>query len=280
MDERVQNNQANMSSASPTGSRFGMGKPSDSHSELIDLSEISVLIAHSDPVISAGLGVLLRRSGEFKVLSSPWKPSACRRAEEYADSADVVLADYDSAMRLTVGAAEPKGRVVILTHSDSQAKICHALAQGVRGYLLLGCGLQELVRGIRSVHAGGVAVTPRVASRIAESMNQQTLTAREQNILRQLTLGMSNKRIANQLGLAVGTVKTHIKAIFAKLGARSRGEAVAIARRRGIIPDEIEWQDACCARDSPRIENVAQGDERATRAGSAHHVRPADATAF
>jgi DNA-binding NarL/FixJ family response regulator len=137
-------------------------------------------------------------------------------------------------------ASESYGRVVILTDSDSQAKICRAFALGARGYLLLGCSLEDLVTGIRSVHAGGVAVTPQVARRIAESLNQQTMTTREQSVLRQIALGQSNKRIAHQFGLAEGTVKSHVKSILRKLSAGSRGEAVANARRRGILPEEIE----------------------------------------
>jgi DNA-binding NarL/FixJ family response regulator len=226
-----------------TDSSFGVSKRRNPESEPTRLSKISVFIAHSDPLISAGLAVLLRKSRKFKVLCFAWERSTLRLAEPPTGSADVVIADYDTGIRLATGAPEWNGRVVILTHSDSQAKICHALAQGVRGYLLLGCSPQDLVAGIRSVHEGGVAVAPRVASRIAECLNQEALTAREQTVLPRMTLGWSNKRIARELGLAVGTVKTHIKGILAKLGAVNRGEAVAIARRRGILPDEIEWQE-------------------------------------
>jgi DNA-binding NarL/FixJ family response regulator len=165
-----------------------------------------------------------------------------------------VIADYDSGIRLTDGAPASNAHVVILTHSDSQAKICHALAQGVRGYLLLGCSLQDLAAGIRSVHQGGVAVTPRVASRIAESMNQETLTARQQIVLRLMTLGWSNKRIARELRLAVGTVKTHVKSILAKLGAGNRSEAAAIARQRGILPDDVD--EARAPRDGAAAQAI------------------------
>jgi DNA-binding NarL/FixJ family response regulator len=230
----------------------------NSASEPTDSSEIAVLVAHSDPVISAGLVVLLRKSRKFKVFRSHARRSTSHQAGDLAHSADVVIADYESGIRLTAHAGESGGRVVILTHSDSQARICHALAQGVRGYLLLGCTLRDLMAGIRSVHEGGLAVTPRVASRLAESLSQEMLTAREQSVLRQMTLGWSNKRIAGELGVALGTVKSHAKAIFAKLAARNRGEAVAIARRRGILADEIEWQEPCCARGLPRL---APGNE-------------------
>jgi DNA-binding CsgD family transcriptional regulator len=75
-----------------------------------------------------------------------------------------------------------------------------------------------------------VAVGPLVVSRM-----QQALTRRQEDILRHMMLGLSNKGIARKLTLAVGTVKTHVKAILGKLDAASRTEAVAIAQRRGIL---------------------------------------------
>jgi DNA-binding NarL/FixJ family response regulator len=91
---------------------------------------------------------------------------------------------------------------------------------------------------LRSVHVGGIALGPLVASRIADRMKQEALTRREGEILRQLVLGQSNKTIAAKLALSVGTVKTHVKSILRKLDATSRTEAAAIAQRRGILQEE------------------------------------------
>jgi len=129
---------------------------------------------------------------------------------------------------------------MILTHTESEAKICHALERGARGYLLLGCSLKDLMDALRSVHVGGIALGPLVASRIADRMKQEALTRREGEILRQLVLGQSNKTIAAKLALSVGTVKTHVKSILRKLDATNRTEAVAIAQRRGIVQEERE----------------------------------------
>jgi DNA-binding NarL/FixJ family response regulator len=167
-------------------------------------------------------------------------------AGESAD-ADVVIADYESGLRLSETGRESSGRVVILTHSDGEAEICRALERGARGYLLLGCSPEDLVAGIRSVYQGGVAFGPLVARRIAENMSQQALTAREESVLRQLMLGLSNKRIAVKFTLTEGTVKTHVKSILAKLNAASRTEAIAIARRRGLLPYESEGNQAGAA---------------------------------
>src|SRR5258708_37880702 len=111
---------------------------------------------------------------------------------------------------------------MIQTHTKSEAKICHALERGERGYLLLGCSLKDLMDALRSVHVGGIALGPLVASRIADRMKQEALTRREGEILRQLVLGQSNKTIAAKLALSVGTVKTHVKSILRKLDATNR----------------------------------------------------------
>ncbi|MDB6103623.1 MAG: Transcriptional regulator, LuxR family [Gammaproteobacteria bacterium] len=202
-------------------------------------SRIKVIIAHSDPLIAAGLVTLLRKRRDFEVF-------VCSRAltsnatVRHLPPAHVVVADYDSGLRLLESAGAGTPRVMILTHSDSEAKIRRALEQGVRGYLLLGCSLQELIKALRSLIGGHLALGPLVVSRIADWMKQQALTRREEDTLRQMMLGLSNKGIARKLTLEVGTVKTHVKAILRKLDATSRTEAVAIAQRRGILSEECE----------------------------------------
>jgi len=213
---------------------------------------IRVLIAHSDPLISAGLAATLSRLRDFETATGGARPPA----------ADVVIADYESGLQVIAAGGTLGRRVMILTHSDSEAKICHALEQGARGYLLLGCSLQALVDGLRSVYMGGIALGPVVASRIADRMKQQALTPREADILRYMMLGMSNKAIASKLTLAVGTVKTHVKSILEKLNASSRTQAVSIAQRRGILRDEAEPAvlslSALPAMGRPPLESVRE----------------------
>jgi DNA-binding NarL/FixJ family response regulator len=204
-------------------------------------ARIRVLIAHGDPLISAGLAVTLEKRQDFEAVVCSCASTVSHAMTSHFPSADVVVADYESGLRLIGSAGAQSHRVMILTHSDSEANISHALERGARGYLLLGCSLQHLIDGLRSVHAGGIALGPLVASRIADWMKQQALTRREADILRQMMLGLSNKGIAAKLTLAVGTVKTHVKSIFGKLDATSRTQAVAIAQRRGILREECEW---------------------------------------
>ena len=209
----------------------GIGKPQP--------CVIHVLIAHCDPLIAAGLATVLRKRRDFKaVVCSPAATS--QGMAGHLSLADVVVADYDYGLRLIESAGTGNHRVMILTHCTSEVKICRALEQGVRGYILLGGSVQNLIDGLRSIHAGGVAVGPLVVTRMADWMKQRTLTRRQEEILRQLMLGFSNKIIARKLALAIGTVKTHVKAIMQKLDAKSRTEAAAIAQRRGILEEECE----------------------------------------
>jgi DNA-binding NarL/FixJ family response regulator len=191
---------------------------------------IRVLIAHDDPLISAGLVATIGSMPDFETIVSPLHDTA----------PDAVIADYATAIRLTAAAGPLGRRVIVLTHSDSEANICYALEHGARGYLLMGCSLQDLCDGLRSVSMGGIALGPVVATRMAERMRQQALTDRQAEILRCLMLGLSNKAIASKLALAVGTIKSHVKSILGKLEASSRTEAVSIAQRRGILRDQDE----------------------------------------
>jgi DNA-binding NarL/FixJ family response regulator len=222
-------------------------------------SRIRVRIAHSDPLITAGLVTLLRKRRDFEVLVSS-RAQTSNATARHLPPAHVVVADYDSGLRLLGSADAASPRVMILTHSDGEARICRALEQGVRGYLLFGCSLQELINALRSVNLGRLAFAPLVVSRMADWMRQPALTRREEDILRHVMLGLSNKEISGKLTLAIGTVKTHVKAILGKLHARSRTEAVAIAQRRGILSEECEYptHDAAAVNVDKR-RGVAEG---------------------
>jgi DNA-binding NarL/FixJ family response regulator len=198
--------------------------------------KLTVVIAHCDPFLSAGLARHLGYLAEFDAVVPGLEFDAPITG---SDSGDVLVADYDSGLRLLGSNSRWRDRVVIFTERDSEASICQALEQGVRGYLLLGCGVADVVTAIRTVHKGGCALAPLVAARIAERIRWEKLTPSELGILRLLFSGLSNKQIAHATSRTMETVKTHIKTIFRKLDVRSRAQAVMVARRRGILPEEV-----------------------------------------
>ena len=193
---------------------------------------VSVMILYADPVMAAGLAVVLHERAAFKIVPTP-------ESGNFASGpplADVLVADYETTLRLAQSSPRWVRKLIVFTNYDSEAKICRALESGASGYLLCGTGLPELFESVRSVHAGGVALSPLAVARIANRIRGKTLTEREKAVLEQLTLGLSNKVIASRLNLSVATVKTHLKSILERLEANSRTAAVIEAHRRGLLP--------------------------------------------
>jgi len=129
----------------------------------------------------------------------------------------------------------PAARVIMLTSSDGDAEINRAVRAGAAGYALKSMPKNELVALIRSVHAGRRNIPPDVASRLAEHFGEESLTARELEVLRLIRDGHRNKQIADELAISDTTVNFHIKNIVGKLGANDRTHAVTIALRRGML---------------------------------------------
>lgn len=129
----------------------------------------------------------------------------------------------------------PAARIIALTSYEGDQDIYRALEAGVRGYLLKEAVHAEVLRAIRTVHAGKRLMPPEVAQRLAEYFPEMALTARETEVLGLAADGLSNKEIADRLGTAPGTIKIHIQNILQKLSAADRTQAVTIAIQRGIL---------------------------------------------
>jgi two-component system NarL family response regulator len=106
---------------------------------------------------------------------------------------------------------------------------------GVSAIKEIRAGLNGAVDIIRRVHAGETCLPVHLAAKLAERVSGETLSAREIEVLKLMAQGKSNKEIGSALFISEGTVKSHVKAIFAKMNVISRTEAVANATRRGLI---------------------------------------------
>jgi DNA-binding NarL/FixJ family response regulator len=197
-------------------------------------SRTRILLAHRDGLLTAGIAATLSAGDEFDVMR-PDGDSDDSIASAW-HSADVVIADYHTALEQMKNGKLHR-RVLILSSEAGEARILHALELGAHGYLLSGCGADELVQSIRTIGQGGTALSPEVAESMAESLRSRPLTARELTVLRELMSGLSDKGIANRLSISVGTIKAHVRQILTKLNASGRAEAIAIAQRRGMILD-------------------------------------------
>ena len=129
----------------------------------------------------------------------------------------------------------PEARIIVLTTFEGDVEMQRALQAGARGYMLKSMPPQDLIQGIREVHAGKKRIPPEVGSRLAEHVGDEGLTVREVEVLCQIAGGNRNQDIAQRLFISEETVKVHVKHIMEKLGARDRTQAVAIGIRRGII---------------------------------------------
>lgn len=133
-------------------------------------------------------------------------------------------------------------RVVMLTVHEEKERIHDALRAGASGYLSKPPSADELIGAIRDVMSGGAAMSPRVARKVLEIFAQKSvapfdyqLTDREQDVLEELVQGKTKKRIARDLSLAVSTVDTHLRSIYAKLHVNTQTAAVAKAFRNGLV---------------------------------------------
>jgi DNA-binding NarL/FixJ family response regulator len=129
----------------------------------------------------------------------------------------------------------PQARIIVLTTSDGDAEIRRALRAGASAYMLKSTHQDELLKIIRSVHAGNRHVPADVATRLAEHFDGDSVTEREREVLALIRDGLKNKEIAAKLGIAEATVNFHVKNLVAKLQANDRTHAVTIAIRRGIL---------------------------------------------
>jgi DNA-binding NarL/FixJ family response regulator len=129
----------------------------------------------------------------------------------------------------------PEARIIVLTTYAGDVQVFRALKAGAKAFLLKGLLRKELLDTIRAVHAGQKRLPPEIAAEIAEHATDDSLTAREIDVLRLIAGGNANKEIAAQLSLTEETVKGHVKNILAKLDANDRTHAVTIGLKRGII---------------------------------------------
>src|SRR5215813_1786502 len=128
-----------------------------------------------------------------------------------------------------------QARIVVLTTSSGDVQAVRAFKAGAVGYLLKNLLRTELVETIRLVHNGHKRIPPEIAQEIAEHAADDSITARELDVLRGVAKGNSNKIIASDLSISEHTVKNHLKSILSKLNATDRTHAVMIALKRGFL---------------------------------------------
>ena len=198
-----------------------------------------VVVVARDPLARAGLALLVSADVVGQA-DDATAPEVVTRT-----GADVAVWDLGGDVQLAARAAISTVPVVALVPDGVAAE--EVLSGSVRAVLPRPPDPAQLAAAITAAHAGLVALAPplldgllRTPGRVrragaATSEPMDALTAREQEVLAGLAEGLSNKRIALRLGIREATVKFHVNAILAKLGADSRTDAVVRAARRGLV---------------------------------------------
>lgn len=210
-----------------------------------------VVLVDDHRVVREGLKAMLGDVSEIEIVGEAEDLGEALVAIENGRP-DVVLLDVRlrrssglDACRI-IRERHPEVSVVFLTVYEDEQYVFEALRAGGRGYMLKKALPEDIIRVLRAVQSGDIVIDPALGGQIAvraAAMREGDgwpgaelgLTQREGEVLGCLAKGMSNRTIAHTLYITEGTVKSHVKAIFRKLGAKDRAQAVSIALRKGLV---------------------------------------------
>jgi DNA-binding NarL/FixJ family response regulator len=212
---------------------------------------IRVILADDQPLVRAGLRMLIAQTLDIDVAGEAGTGAEAVRLASDTDP-DVVVMDIRmpamdgiEATQL-ITAANTHARVLVLTTFDDDDYVYGALRAGASGFLVKDMALEDILTAIRVVAAGDAMIAPGVTRRLIGQFTSEHrsgrkpleltgITDREREVLRLVGLGMSNAEIAAALYITMGTVKTHVARLLAKLGARDRVQLVITAYQAGLL---------------------------------------------
>ena len=201
-----------------------------------DSSLIQVLSVDDHPLVREGIAAILEPEPDMQLVAEATNGreaiESFRKHRPDVTLMDLYMPDSDGIeATVRIRSEFPTARIIFLTSYSGDARMVAALKAGASGYLLKHTLRKELLATIRAVNAG----LRRVPAEIAEYAGAEALTARELDVLRRVAAGRSNRAIATDLQISESTVKAHLAALLAKLGADGRTHGVIIAVKRGII---------------------------------------------
>jgi two-component system, NarL family, response regulator len=201
---------------------------------------ISVLVVDDHPIVREGIAAMVDQQPDLRVVAecangidafAEW-----RRLRPQVTLLDLEMGAHGGIETLiAIREEDPAARVIVLTTYDLEEDIYRCVQAGACAYLLKDIPRRELLDAVRRVHRGEKVLPPAVTAKLAERLSGEQATPRELEVLGVLALGLANKQIAEQLGVAEATVKTHVNGLMQKLGAASRTEAVTRARAKGWL---------------------------------------------
>jgi DNA-binding NarL/FixJ family response regulator len=213
---------------------------------------VRVVIVDVHQIVREGLRAMLDGVDEIEIVGEAEDLDGALKAIAGARP-DVILLDVrlqrSSGLEACRAIVErhPDVKVVFLTVYEDEQYVFEALRVGARGYMLKKVVPEDIVRMLEAVQAGDVVIDPALGGQIAQraaTLRKGTdwpgahlgLTQREAEVLAHLVDGLDNRAIAQTLYISEDTVKSHMKSILRKLGAKDRGQAISIALRGGLVP--------------------------------------------
>ncbi|GHH51058.1 response regulator [Streptomyces umbrinus] len=215
---------------------------------------LRVLVVDDQGVVRAGFAAMIDAEEDMTVVGEAADGAAAvRLAEELAPDVvvmDVRMPELDgiAATRIITGRQDAP-RVLVLTTFDLDSYVFDALRAGASGFLLKDVHPAELLQGIRVVAAGESVLAPSATRRLighyssgagagiradAGPRELDSLTGSQRNVLTLVASGLNNSEIAEELGITVGTVKSHVNALLRKLGLRDRVQVTILAYDLGL----------------------------------------------
>jgi DNA-binding NarL/FixJ family response regulator len=201
---------------------------------------IRVLVADDHIVVRLGLVTLINNQPDMQVVAEAANGQEvidlAREHKPHVILMDLRMPGLSGDQTIAAVCAENTGaRVIVLTIHKGDEAAYQALRAGARGYLIKDTPTKEIVAAIRDVHAGKQRIEPAIAEQVAQRIGKAGLSVREIDVLKLIAHGLSNKEVANELGVTEATAKKHMTSVLTKLGAKDRTHAVRIGLERGII---------------------------------------------
>ncbi|WP_415949576.1 response regulator [Streptomyces sp. KLOTTS4A1] len=211
---------------------------------------IKVLLVDDEPLVRAGLKAVLEAQPDIEVVGEAADGAAVvplvrsLRPDVVAMDVRMPLLDGIEATRAVLRSVDDPPKIVVVTTFENDEYVYDALRAGADGFLLKRSRPAEIVHALRLVAEGETLLFPAAVRSLAASygtaparaaMERAALTEREAAVLRLMARGMSNAEIAAELIVGAETVKSHVSAVLAKLGARDRTQAVIAAYESGFV---------------------------------------------
>jgi DNA-binding NarL/FixJ family response regulator len=215
---------------------------------------VTILLVDDEPLVRAGLRAVLEAQPDLEVVGEAADGAAViplvrqLRPDVVAMDVRMPLMDGIEATRAVLRTVPEPPKILVVTTFENDEYVYEALRAGADGFLLKRARPAEIVHAVRLVAEGESLLFPASVRRLAaeygdgrgnraarEVLERARLTEREAEVLRLMARGLSNAEIAAQLVVGAETVKSHVSAVLAKLGARDRTQAVITAYESGFV---------------------------------------------